>query len=57
VPGVDTVNLNRRPGEPIDWREGTSSHVVTVQGQVDDYDTLAKTIHSIRDTADIEYGT
>lgn len=57
VPGVDTVNLDRRPGEPLDWREGTSSHVVTVQGQVDDYDTLAKTIHTIRDTADIEYDT
>ena len=49
------MSLNRRPGEPIDWREGTSSHVVTVQGQVADYDTLARTIQTIRDTTKIEY--
>jgi biotin carboxylase len=57
LPGVDTVNLNRRPGEPIDWHEGTSSHIVSVQGQVADYDTLAETIQTIRDTAKIGYDT
>jgi biotin carboxylase len=55
IAGVDAVSLNRRPGEPIDWREGTSSHIVTVQGQVDDYDTLAQTIGTIRDTTKVVY--
>ena len=55
--GVDAVSLNRRPGEPIDWHEGTSSHVVTVQGRVADYDTLARTIENIRETTKIEYDT
>jgi biotin carboxylase len=57
VAGVDTVSLGRRPGEPIDWREGTSSQVVTVQGRVADYDALEQTIATIRKTADIEYET
>lgn len=57
LPGVDTVNLNRQPGEPIDWREGTSSHIVAVQGHVADYDTLAKTIKTIRNTPKVRYDT
>jgi biotin carboxylase len=55
LPGVEMVSLNRKPGEPVDWREGTASHVVTVRGRVGDYDALARTIETIRHTTSITY--
>jgi biotin carboxylase len=53
--GVEVVRLDRRPGEAVDWREGTDSHVVTVQGRVTDHTALAETIESIRCTVKIGY--
>ena len=31
-PGVDSVTLNRRPGDPVDWRLGSHEYVVAVLG-------------------------
>jgi hypothetical protein len=55
LPEVDIVSLNRSPGETVDWREGTASHVVTVRGRADDLDALEKTYDSIRDILKIDY--
>ncbi len=53
--GVDTVNLRRKPGEAVDWREGTDAQVVTVRGRTPDHQTLAETIDSIRKKVAIDY--
>ncbi len=39
-PGVDTIVLNRRPGDALDWREGNHGHVFSVLGTVPDHDAL-----------------
>jgi biotin carboxylase len=53
--GVDTVNLRRNPGDPVDWREGTDSQVLTVRGRTPDHQALAETIDSIRKKVAIDY--
>jgi hypothetical protein len=57
LPGVESVSLNRGPGETVDWRDGTASHVVTVRGRADDYDSLEKTFTTIGDLLKIDYET
>jgi hypothetical protein len=42
-------------GEPVDWREGTASHIVAVRGRADDYDALEKTIKCVRERLRIDY--
>jgi hypothetical protein len=53
--GVDRVSLDRPPGEPVDWREGTAGHVATVHGRVPDLGALAETIDFIDRTVHIDY--
>jgi hypothetical protein len=55
VAGIDTVRISRRPGESVDWRDGTDGHVLTVRGRVQDHDALAGTIESIRHTVQLDY--
>jgi biotin carboxylase len=55
VPGVDIVSLNRSPGESVDWKDGTASHVVTVRGSVHDHAVLEQTVDAIRDLLKIDY--
>jgi len=53
--GVDQVNLRRKPGDAVDWREGTDSQVLTVRGRTPDHQTLAETIDSIRKKVAVDY--
>jgi hypothetical protein len=53
--GVEMVSLDRRPGEVVDWREGTKSQVATVRGRVPDHTALAEAIESIRRKVRIGY--
>lgn len=53
--GVERVTLGRNPGEAVDWRDGTASRIVTVQGQVADHGTLASMIDAIDDALSIVY--
>jgi biotin carboxylase len=52
---VDTISLDRRPGDPVDWRDGTAGHVVTVRGRVADHDELARTIAHIESTIELRW--
>jgi biotin carboxylase len=53
--GVESVRLDQRPGEAVDWRDGTDSHVVTVRGRVADHRALEGAIGSIRRKVRIGY--
>jgi biotin carboxylase len=55
APEVDTVRLNRRPGEAVDWREGTDGHVATVRGRASDQGALVKVTEFINRTMKIDY--
>lgn len=52
---VMTVTLDRHPGSPVDWTEGTAGHVVTVRGRTDDHAGLIAAIQEITATVVIEY--
>lgn len=54
--GVDIVSLDRRPGQAVDWRNGTDSQVVTVRGRVSDQGALEVMVDSIRRKVSISYG-
>ncbi len=53
--GVEQVHLNRRPGDLVDWREGTDGHVVTVRGRVADHRALEEAVRCIRTRVSIVY--
>lgn len=55
LPGVELVSLSKSPGDTLDWRWGTSNQVVTVRGQVSDYEALSALIHSIDEVLQIAY--
>ena len=38
--GVNDIFVNRSPGDPIDWREGTRHYIYSVYGVSADYDEL-----------------
>ena len=52
---VDTVSLDLRRGAALDWREGTDSHVVTVQGRVADHEELATAVADVQRRISITY--
>lgn len=52
---VDTVSLDLHQGRALDWREGTDSHVVTVQGRVADHEELATTVTDVQHRISIAY--
>ena len=39
-PGVDSVSLNRRPGDEVDWRLGSHEYVYAVLGHAPDHDAV-----------------
>jgi len=55
LPGVHTVNLRVCPGQPVDWREGTDSQVLTVRGRAGDHRALGETIDAIDHKVAIDY--
>ncbi|HEU4976811.1 MAG TPA: hypothetical protein VFT50_17090 [Baekduia sp.] len=54
-PDVDVVAVRRRPGEAVDWREGTDGTVLVVRGAVGDHDELARTVADIRRQVRVDY--
>lgn len=52
---VDSVALNRGPGDQVDWREGTDGHVLTIRGRVSDHASLAAAVTEIHRRVQIEY--
>ena len=40
--GVNDIFVNRSPGDPIDWREGTRHYIYSVYGVSADYDGAAR---------------
>jgi biotin carboxylase len=46
LPGVDQVQVNRRPGDPVDaMKSSHAQHVVRVDGSVDSHAELADLVH------------
>jgi biotin carboxylase len=55
LPGVNEVFVNRSPGDPIDWREGTRHYIYSVYGVSADYDELLEIDRFIHEEVSIAY--
>jgi biotin carboxylase len=53
--GVNEVFVNRSPGDPIDWREGTRHYIYSVHGVAADYDELLEIGRFIHEEVSIAY--
>ncbi len=49
-PGVDSVSLNRRPGDEVDWRLGSHEYIYAVLGRAPDHDA----VRAMRDFVEAE---
>jgi biotin carboxylase len=52
---IDSVSLDRGPGDLVDWTQGTDSQVVTVRGRVADHRALADIVDLINKKVTIDY--
>jgi biotin carboxylase len=55
VEGVTEVVLNRRPGQPVSWRNGAGDIVLMVFGAVSAHDELHRRVEQIDETARVGY--
>lgn len=54
-PGVNAVFVNRGPGDPIDWRDGTRHYIYSVFGVSPDYDGLLETNRFLHEEVTVVY--
>jgi hypothetical protein len=52
---VQTVFVNRSPGDPVDWREGGGHFVYSVAGVSGDYDELLEINRFLHEEVSIVY--
>jgi biotin carboxylase len=57
LPGVETVSLRHRPGDLVDWREGTRSYVFSAAGSVPDHVGLLAIDRFVQQDVVIDYET
>ncbi|MGD0983656.1 MAG: ATP-grasp domain-containing protein [Acidimicrobiales bacterium] len=55
LPGVNEIYVNRSPGDPIDWREGTRHYIYSVYGVSADYDELMEINRFLHEEVSIAY--
>ena len=53
--GVQTVFVNRSPGDPVDWREGGGHFIYSVAGVSGDYDELLEINRFLHEEVSIVY--
>jgi biotin carboxylase len=53
IPGVESVTVNRGPGESVDWRAGSQEYVFSVTGRVSDHTALAEMFQRILSTTNV----
>jgi biotin carboxylase len=54
-PGVNRVLLNRRPGDPVDWREGIFQYIYSVYGVASGYDEVLEINRFLHEQVSIAY--
>ncbi|WP_116213125.1 ATP-grasp domain-containing protein [Streptomyces olivoreticuli] len=55
LPGVRRVEVVRRPGQPVDWREGTQAFAAIVYGEAPDHESLAELFDALDKTLVVTY--
>lgn len=54
-PGVNSVSLSRRPGDPVDWRKGSHEFVFSVFGTAPDHESVQTLERFIDDEVVVSY--
>ena len=54
-PGVNSVFLNRAPGDPVDWREGIFQYIYSVYGVASGYDEVLEINRFLHEEVSIVY--
>lgn len=55
LPGVNEIYVNRTPGDPVDWREGTRHYVYSVTGVSADYAELLEINRFLHEEVSVVY--
>ncbi|MGC8513013.1 MAG: ATP-grasp domain-containing protein [Acidimicrobiales bacterium] len=55
IDGITSCTVDKPPGSIVDWRDGTSSKVVSVYGRVNDHDSMFDAVAKIKDTLVVDY--
>jgi biotin carboxylase len=55
LPGVNEVFVNRSPGDPVDWREGTRQYIFSVFGVSADYDEFLDVNRFLHEQVSVAY--
>jgi len=56
LPGVEAVTLNRRPGDRLDWRDGTYGYLYSVLGSAADHDAMLRMRDEVLQHVCVRYG-
>lgn len=55
IPGVVSIDVNRTPGDEVDWREGYDGRIYTVFGSADDHAAMWTARQRVLDTLAVEF--
>lgn len=55
LPGVKLVYVHKGPGEPVDWREGTSQFIFEVSGVADSYEEIFEIERFLHEEVSVVY--
>jgi biotin carboxylase len=55
IPGIDNIIVDRNVGDPVDWREGSASRIVTIFGHADDHAAMWHARQQVLDTIELDY--
>lgn len=53
--GVEAVKLNRRPGDRLDWRDGTAGYIYSVLGSAADHDAMLRSRSQVFEKMVVSY--
>jgi hypothetical protein len=54
IPGVYSAEAPRRPGDPVDWREGSFGRVLDLWIEAPDHDELRRRAAAVQELLDAE---
>jgi biotin carboxylase len=55
IPGIYNISLDRRVGDPLDWREGSASRIATIYGETEDLASMWVARQLVLDTIQLDY--
>jgi biotin carboxylase len=54
-PGVDAISIHQRPGDELDWKDGSRNHILSVVGSATSYEDLQSVSRTINEVVKVSY--